>query len=103
MNELEKRLMIKWGESRNMGQQGVILCLSVIYLTWEGERQRAIKGMYDVFWPIFSHTACFVTHILPRPITHLNVILTCVWLTAFCALSRMNAQLYLEYEAFKAG
>ena len=39
--------MIKQGESKNMGQQGVIICLSANYPTWEGRRE--IKGKYDVF------------------------------------------------------
>ena len=56
---------LKRGEGRNVGQQGVIICLSAIYLTWERERERKrerereITGMYDVFWPIFMHPVMF--------------------------------------------
>ena len=50
--------MIKRGVGRNVGQQGVIICLSAIHPTWEREREREeeerekereIKGMCDVF------------------------------------------------------
>lgn len=45
----EPERMIKGGGGRNVGQQGVIICLTAMEPTWGREREREIKEMYDVF------------------------------------------------------
>lgn len=77
-SEWEKGRMIKRGEGRNMGQQGVIIFLSATHSTGESERGRERLGGCTM-WCILTHILplsdthtyreiCFVTHILP----HLN-------------------------------